>query len=87
MNVDKFFFTQLEYNCEKILKNISDHYSIDYTLLREKYLPNKLEKRFKKLIEERDLVLLEPFLYKDVENNNYIVINDPSSNYNAILIN
>ena len=86
MNINKFFFIQLHYNCEKILKNISDHYSIDYTLLGEKYLPKKLEKRFKKLIKDRDLVLLEPFLYKDVENNNYIVINDPKSNYNAILI-
>lgn len=68
-------------------KNISDHYSIDHTLLGEKYLPKKLEKCFKKLIEDSDLVPLEPFLYKDGENNNYIVINDPRSNYNAILLN
>ena len=86
MSLNNFFLIQLIYNCEKILKNISDQYSIDYTLLEERYLPKNLEKRLKKIIEDRDLVLLEPILYKDIENNNYIVINDPRSNFNAILI-
>ena len=86
MNINTFFFIQLHYNCEKILKNISDHYSIKYDLLKKKYLPKNLEKHLKKLIEDSEAVSIEPFVYRDIENNNYIVINDIEANYNAILI-
>ena len=85
--MNDFFLNQLKYNYEIMLKNISDTYDIDYKLLKRKYYPKKLYKCYMNLIKDKEIVTVEDYFYIDYNNNNYIVINDSNSKYNAILIN
>uniref|UniRef100_A0A6C0EI67 Uncharacterized protein n=1 Tax=viral metagenome TaxID=1070528 RepID=A0A6C0EI67_9ZZZZ len=84
--MNDFFFNQLKYNYEIILKNVSNIYNIDYNLLT-KYYPKRISKHYIDLIKEREIITVEDHFYIDSDNNKYIVFNEPNSKYNAILIN